>query len=640
MFKKRKRWKFSPVNKELQTELGRELNILPLTAQLLVNRGLVDSGRASSFLRPDLAGLHDPFLMKDMDRAVERVSKALVNRESVAVYGDYDVDGTTSAALLCLFFKETGVEVTPYIPDRLSEGYGLNADAVRKLASTGVTLIITVDCGSSNSAEIALASSLGVDVVVTDHHEISGDAPGAAAVLNPKQKGCAFPFKGLAGVGVAFNLIMALRSSLREKGWFASSAPPNLKRYLDLVAIGTVADLVPLMDENRIFVSYGLKELENTERPGLKALIEIAGLRAKPDADSIAYQIAPRINAAGRVASASTALRLLVTTDTAEAASLANELDRENCARQKMEAETLEEALAMLEGHTDRGIVLFSEKWHPGVIGIVASRLVDRFSKPSVLIALDNGVGKGSARGIRTFDMLEGLKYCSGLLDRFGGHKAAAGLTVSIGNLAAFRDEFIKYANNALTDDDLATEINLEAVVALDEVNTRLIAEIGSLAPFGQSNREPLLCLPGAQIVGTEVVGNRVRVKVVKNKCAPPFRQAEFDIEFGQGISSEGALIDLGIEHNVLTKSGSFFSYGDEKLGQGRNHVKPFFKDTPEVMLEVEEKVYAALGIDRNGIELPVLDGEITPEVAADVEPEVKAGSSDGKRPVAVADAA
>lgn len=521
MFKKRKRWKFSPANKELQTELGRELNILPLTAQLLVNRGLVDSGRASSFLRPDLSELHDPLLMKDMDRALERVSKALVNREPVAVYGDYDVDGTTSAALLCLFFKEIGVEVTPYIPDRLSEGYGLNADAIRKLAAFGVKLIITVDCGSSNNAEIELASSLGVDVVVTDHHEISGDAPRAAAVLNPKQKGCAFPFKGLAGVGVAFNLIMALRSNLREKGWFASSAPPNLKRYLDLVAIGTVADLVPLMDENRIFVSYGLKELENTERPGLKALIEISGLRARPDADSIAYQIAPRINAAGRVASASTALRLLVTTDGAEAASLASELDRENCARQKMETETLEEALAMLEGHTDRGIVLFSEKWHSGVIGIVASRLVDRFSKPSVLIALDNGVGKGSARGIRSFDMLEGLKSCSGLLDRFGGHKAAAGLTVSIGNLAAFRDEFIRYANGKLTDDDLMPEINLDAVVALDEVNTRLIAEIGSLAPFGQSNREPLLCLSDAQIVGTEVVGNRhLRLKVRHGSCS------------------------------------------------------------------------------------------------------------------------
>lgn len=520
MPKRKKRWKVSPANKELQAELGRELNILPLTAQLLVNRGLVDSGRASSFLRPDLSGLYDPLLMKDMDRAVERVMKALVAREPIAVYGDYDVDGTTSAALVYLFFKEAGVEITPYIPDRQTEGYGLNAEAVKKLAATGIKLIITVDCGSSNGPEIDLASSLGVDVVVTDHHELPGEAPAAAAVLNPKQKGCAFPFKGLAGVGVAFNLVMALRARLREAGWF-KTAPPNLKRYLDLVSIGTVADLVPLMDENRILVSYGLKELENTDRPGLKALIETAGLRGRPDADSIAYQIAPRINAAGRVASAATALRLLVTEDAAEAASLAAELDRENGSRQRMEAETLEEALSMLDGHTDRGIVLFSDKWHPGVIGIVASRLADRFSKPAVLIALDNGVGKGSARGIRSFDMLAGLRSCSALLDRFGGHKAAAGLTVSVCNLAGFKEEFIRYANSTLNDEDMMPEINLDAVVTLDEVNTRLISEIGSLAPFGQSNREPVLCLPDAQIVGTEVVGNRhLRLRVKHGSCS------------------------------------------------------------------------------------------------------------------------
>lgn len=517
---RKRRWKVSPANKELQRELGRELNILPLTAQLLVNRGLVDSGRASSFLHPDLSGLHDPFLMKDMDRAVERVSRALAAREPVAVYGDYDVDGTTSAALLCLFFREAGVEVTPYIPDRQSEGYGLNADAVRKLAASGIKLIITVDCGSSNGAEIELASSLGVDVVVTDHHELSEDAPSAAAVLNPKQKGCRFPFKGLAGVGVAFNFIMALRAELRKKGWF-KSAEPNLKKYLDLVSIGTVADLVPLMDENRIFVYFGLKELETTERAGLKALIDVAGLRSRPDADSIAFQIAPRINAAGRVSSASVALRLLMTDDPGEAATLANELDRENTARQRIEAETLEEALLMLEGHTERGIVLFSEGWHPGVIGIVASRLVDRFSKPAVLVAIDNGVGKGSARGIRSFDMLEGLKSCSSRLERFGGHKAAAGLTVSMENLHAFKDDFIKYANGKLTDEDMMPEISLDAVVSLDEVNARLIAEIGSLAPFGQSNREPLLCVPDAQIVGTEVVGNRhLRLRVKHGTCS------------------------------------------------------------------------------------------------------------------------
>ncbi|HBG46905.1 MAG TPA: single-stranded-DNA-specific exonuclease RecJ [Deltaproteobacteria bacterium] len=503
----KKRWKVSPADMGLREGLSRQLNILPVTAQLLVNRGLVEVDKAFSFLKPDLSSLHDPMLMKGMEAAVARVVKAMAGGEKIAVYGDYDVDGTTSAALLYLFFKESGVDVQTYIPARLTEGYGLNAEALKKIAASGCTLVITVDCGSSNVAEVAFANSLGMDVIITDHHEMK-EAPPAHAVLNPKQEGCAFPFKGLAGVGVAFNLVVALRTRLREAGWFKEGVP-NLKRYLDLVAVGTVADLVPLMDENRVFVHYGLKELERAERPGLKALIEVAGIKGRLDSTGIAFQIAPRINAAGRVASAGTALRLLTTSDPQEAASLAAELDRENTSRQRIEAETLSEALSMLEGHTGNGIVLFSEGWHPGVVGIVASRLVDRFSKPAVLIAMDNGVGKGSARGIRSFDILKGLESCSAFLERFGGHKAAAGLTVTSEKVEAFRDEFVRYADRTLRDEDLVPEVTLDAVVSLDEVDRRLISEIESLAPFGQSNREPVLCLSDAHIVATEVVGSR-----------------------------------------------------------------------------------------------------------------------------------
>ena len=504
----KKRWKVRPVNRALQEELGSKLNILPLTAQLLVNRGLVEVDKASSFLRPDLATLHDPMLMKGMDRAVERIVKALSNREKIAVYGDYDVDGATSTALLYLFFREIGVDVMTYIPERLAEGYGLNAGALKKLAASGAKVVITVDCGSSNNEEAAFASTIGVDLIITDHHEISGEAPPAYALVNPRQPGCAFPFKGLAGVGVAFNLIVALRARLRGTGWFKGDAP-NLKRYLDIVALGTVADLVPLVDENRVLVHYGLKELGRTQRPGLKALMEASGLKGRCDADNIAFQLAPRLNAAGRIASASMALNLLTTESPEEGARLAKELEGENSSRQRIEAQTLEEALTMIEGHTDNGIVLFSERWHPGVIGIVASRLVDRFSKPAVLIALDNGVGKGSARGIRSFDILEGLKSCSALLERFGGHKAAAGLTVAQDKVEAFRDEFVRYANRTLTDEDLMPEVNIDALVSLEEVDRRLIMEIESLAPFGASNREPLLGLSDAQIVSTEVVGSR-----------------------------------------------------------------------------------------------------------------------------------
>lgn len=517
----KKRWKVNPANKELREELGKKLNILPLTAQLLINRGLVDCDKAFSFLRPELKSLHDPFLFKDMDRAVERVLSALSKGERIAVYGDYDVDGATSTALLYLFFREIGVDVTCYIPERLTEGYGMNIGAVKKLHALGINLIITVDCGVSNRTEIEYAASLGMDVIVTDHHEMPEDAPLACAVLNPKQEGCSFPFKGLAGVGVAFNFAMALRARLRDTGRFTAAAP-NLKRYLDLVAIGTVADLVPLVDENRIFVSYGLKELEVTGRPGLRALIDSAGIKpGRLDAGNIAFQLAPRINAAGRVASPSTALKLLTTEDPKEAAHLASVLDRENSSRQKIEAETLEEAIAMLGDSADRGIVLFSEGWHPGVIGIVASRLVDRYSKPAVMIALEGDAGKGSARGIKSFDMLEGLKACSTLLERFGGHKAAAGLTVSRDNIEKFRDEFIAYINSTLTEDDLTPEIVLDAVVSLDEIDGKLINEIEGLAPFGISNREPLLCVPDAHIVATQVVGSRhLRFTVKHNGCA------------------------------------------------------------------------------------------------------------------------
>lgn len=511
----KKRWKVNPANIELQEVLGKELDILPLTAQLLINRGLVEPDKASSFLRPELKDLHDPFLMKDMGKAVERILKAVEGREKIAIYGDYDVDGTTSTALLYLFLKEIGAEVECYIPCRKTEGYGLNSAALGKLKEGGASLVITVDCGVSNHEELAFARSIGLDCIVSDHHELEKGAPeGALAVLNPKQKGCEFPFKLLAGVGVAFNLAIALRARLRETGGFARKEEPNLKRYLDLVAVGTIADLVPLMDENRILVSYGLKELSGGARPGLKALIDVSGVKpGRLDADSVAFQLAPRINAAGRLGSAMTALRLLVTDDAKEAASLAGELNRENSLRQRIEEETLLEALELMKDGP--GIVLAKENWNPGVIGIVASRLADRFGKPTVMIALEGEVGKGSARGVKAFDMLEGLKSCSELLQKYGGHKAAAGLTIARENIDRFREEFQGYISERLNEDDLTPEIVLDAVIKLDELDARLLSEIERLAPFGASNREPLLAVTDAEIHATEIVGNRhLRLKV------------------------------------------------------------------------------------------------------------------------------
>ena len=537
----KKRWKLNPVDKGLKDTLASKLEVLPITAQLLINRGLVDCDKAFSFLSPDLKDLRDPFLLKDMDRAVERVLRAVKSGERIAVYGDYDVDGTSSAALLYLFFREMGVQAECYIPEREKEGYGLNAEAMKRLKAKGVSLLITVDCGTSNRDEVSFASSIGIDVIVTDHHEVPSEIPPAYALINPKRKDCPFPFKGLAGVGVAFNFVMALRSRLRTEAFFRD-AEPNLKRYLDLVAVGTVADMAPLLDENRIFVSWGLKEIANPTRPGLKALRETASYRGALDSDTIAFTLAPRLNAAGRLGTAMTSFRLLTTEDSAEAASLAALLQRENLSRQRLEEEILNDALGMLKvGVADRGIVLFSEDWHPGVIGIVASRIVERFARPAVMVALSGGIGKGSARGIKSFDILEGLKACSAHLERFGGHKAAAGLTVRRDRLDAFRQEFIRHLNSTLTDEDLVPEIVLDAAVSLGEVDMRLVEEAGALAPFGVSNKEPLLCINGARIVQTEVVkGKHLRFSLQHDGCrrtAIGFNLAEMHPMEGNGFS-------------------------------------------------------------------------------------------------------
>ena len=510
----KKRWKVSPANEELRGVLAKELNILPITAQLLINRGLVDYDRASSFLSPRLEDLHDPFLMKDMTRAVERIIKAIKGGERIAVWGDYDVDGTTGAALLYLFFKEVGVDIEVYIPDRLAEGYGLNRTGIKTLADSGVGLLITTDCGISNAAEVAYAASLGMGCIVTDHHEVPETMPDADAVLNPRRADCAFPFKGLAGVGVAFNLVVALRSAMREAGLF-KGAEPNLKALLDIVCIGTIADMVPLTDENRIFVRYGLKELAGAKRVGLKALMKAASIKAESvDARTVAFQMAPRINAAGRMKSALAAFSLLVCEDGAKAGELAEALNEENRSRREREAEILDEAVAMVEGAASRGggrdraIVLATEGWHPGVIGIVASRIVERYGKPTAIIAVgDDGLCKGSLRSVNGINVLDAVVAAKEHLQKFGGHKAAAGLTVTREKLELFRDAFIGFLNERLTDDDLVAEVELDAVVALEDVDVRLASEIERLSPFGVSNREPVLGVREASVVRTEIVG-------------------------------------------------------------------------------------------------------------------------------------
>lgn len=519
-YQSKKRWRVREPEIQLQKTLAASLNISTITSQLLINRGISDIEQAGRFLSSTLSDIRSPLGMKGMKEGVERVLRALRKKEKIAIYGDYDVDGITSTSILLLFLKSAGANVTYYIPERIAEGYGLNAEAIRKLSEGGVTLLITVDCGISDHAEVIIARELGVDVIVTDHHEVPDDLPAAVAVINPKQQGCLFPFKHLAGVGVAFNFIIALRSTLRDEGFWKGKEVPNLKEYLDLVALGTVADVVPLLDENRIFVKYGLMELTTSVKPGIIALKEVSGLNDVPiNTGMVGYRLAPRINASGRVGKGVDGVRLLTSESYDEAMKIAKLLDDGNKERQGLEEVILREAKEMVESslfQNRKSIVLASEKWHPGVIGIVASRIADIYYRPTVMIALKNGIGKGSARSIHSFMLYEGLKECSHLLKEFGGHDYAAGLSLKAENIELFRDAFERAASNKLSDEDMIPEMDIDANIDLNEITEGLINELEDLAPFGEANPEPLFCSIGLGIADCMVVGNnhlKMRVK-------------------------------------------------------------------------------------------------------------------------------
>ncbi len=519
-YQSKKRWRVREPELVLQKTLAASLNISTITSQLLINRGISDIQQAERFLSSTLSDIRSPFGMKGMKEGVERVLKALHNKEKIAIYGDYDVDGITSTSILLMFLKSAGVNVSYYIPERIAEGYGLNADAISKLAERGVALLITVDCGISDHPEVKLAKELGMDVIVTDHHEVPDYLPPAYAIINPKQSGCPFPFKNLAGVGVAFNFIIALRASLRDEGFWKEKEVPNLKEYLDLVALGTIADVVPLVDENRIFVKYGLMELTASTKPGIIALKEISGLNDVPiNAGMVGYRLAPRINAAGRVGKGVDGVRLLTSESYDEAASIAKLLDDGNKERQGLEEVILREATEMVESgliFDRKSIVLASENWHPGVIGIVASRIAEKYYRPTVMIAIKDGVGKGSARSIHSFMLYEGLKECSHLLKEFGGHDYAAGLSINEENIEKFRDAFERVASNKLSDEDMVPEMDIDATMDLNDVTEGLVNELDNLAPFGEANPEPLLCSTGLGIADCKVVGNnhlKMRVK-------------------------------------------------------------------------------------------------------------------------------
>jgi single-stranded-DNA-specific exonuclease len=484
------------------------LSLSPLLACLLINRGIDTPEKAATFLSPSLReGLRSPLLFPDMERATERLLRARAQGERVCVYGDYDVDGVTGSAQLLLFLRELGMEPDLYIPHRTREGYGLNAQAVRLLADRETKVLVTADCGATAHAEISLAQSLGIDVIVCDHHHVPEQRPPAYAVLNPMEKECAFSFTGLSGAGVVFYLLMGLRMRLREQGW---ESVPDLRRYLDLVTLGTVADLVPLVEENRVLVTAGLKAIERSQRPGIRALKEVSG-EAEVSSSYIGFRLGPRLNAGGRLAEAQKAVELLTTTDMERARALAADLDQENRARQGIEEKILNQAVAMVEAWPDlaerRSIVLASAEWHPGVIGIVASRLVERFHRPTFLIALDGTKGKGSGRSPKIFHLYEGLKACADLLDGYGGHRQAAGLSIKADRVPALAERFETVARERLRGEDLVPVIEVDTELDLSLLDAQTVAEVRRLEPYGQGNPEPVFLARGVQVLSLRVVG-------------------------------------------------------------------------------------------------------------------------------------
>ena len=543
-----RKWTIRSVDKESAEKLSRELNVPSLMGRLLTQRGIQHPDEARKFLDAPLAGLHDPFLMKGMEEAVSHLVEWVRNRRPIGVYGDYDVDGISATALLCRFFSQLGVRAPYYIPNRLDEGYGLHRKGLAKLKEAGCETVVTVDCGISAHAAAREAEEMGVRLIITDHHRPPEELPPSVAVLNPQRRGCEYPFRGLSGVGVAFKLITALRRRLHEDGF--ETPLPNLKQHLDLVALGTVADVVPLRDENHIFVRHGLEILSPSEvaeggfetldrrKAGIRALQAAANLKAQTlNVGHISFLIAPRLNAAGRVGEASLGVELLTADDEGEARARAEVLEEWNRQRQNLQQRAWEEAMAMMESSgadgRDEAIVLASDKWHPGVVGIVAAKLTEEYHQPAVLIHLKDGVGKGSVRSAMGLHVYRALERCSDFLIQFGGHKGAAGLKVAEEKIDAFKGRFREVIRGMKESGVGERELLLDARVDFSEMDVPLLEQLEGMAPFGEENPRPLFCASRVEVVGSPGSVGREGEHLKLN--LRQFREEREAIGFGMG---------------------------------------------------------------------------------------------------------
>jgi len=539
------------IDSERVAKLALETKLPFNIIKILINRRIDTPESVEKFLHPRLSDLKDPFQLTGMQDGINRVVKALFNNEKIVIYGDYDVDGITATSLMYMVLNKLGAQVDFYLPNRLTEGYGLSKESIDEAKSNGVSLLITVDTGMTAVDEINYATTQGIDVIVTDHHEPGESLPHAIAIINPKQPDCSYSSE-LSGVGVAFKFVQALYQTLEQD-------ERELEDHLDLVALGTSADIVPLVGENRVLTKYGIRQISRTNKPGLKSLAFVSGLMGKDiSTGQVVFILAPRINALGRLGDAGEAIRLLATRDEKVASEIARKLDRENKRRKEIDEKTLHEALQQMEEIVDlennRAIVLAGEGWHQGVIGIVASRLVERYHLPTVMISINDGKGKGSARSIPGFHLCEALKECESLLIRYGGHKYAAGLSIEQKNIETFRKRFVEVSNRKLSSEDIIPKLFIDLEIELTDIDNAFVDFIEAFSPFGPQNMRPIFLTRNCEVVGQPyVVGkNHLKMKVRKG-------DAIFDvIGFGFGdmarvISSKGSLVDIvyAIEYNT-----------------------------------------------------------------------------------------
>jgi len=518
-----KNWKILRPNEAEVRKIRDTLNCSPVTAAILVNRNIVSEKDAFVFFNASIADIRPPFAIKDMDIAVRRIHTAVIRREKILIFGDYDVDGITSAAVLSEFLTYIGADVSCYIPHRVKEGYSLQTGHIRNYAAAkGINLIITVDCGSKSHDAVSLAKAAGIDVIISDHHAIDGSMPEAVAVVNPKREDCKAGFDNLAGVGVVFCLLICLRKYLRDMNFWQNMPEPNLKKFCDLVALGTVADVVPLTAENRILSKIGLELINSGERTGIRALVKACGIGENSPAisDDIAFRLAPRLNAAGRVDHALTALSLLTTDDMETARRFARTLNLMNQQRQSLEREIFEEILEYLKQNPDilrqYSLVLSDPGWHEGILGIVASKIVERYYRPVILIGTGNGMGKGSGRSIPGIDINAGLVACEKDLEFFGGHAMAAGLTIKTDNIPRFRKNFENVIRNTTGLQRFLREIPIDYEIGFDEISDELTDELKSLEPFGEGNPEPLFMARNIMVSSSKIVGENHRRMILR----------------------------------------------------------------------------------------------------------------------------